>query len=226
MADRHALMRVIGAGDVVLCLAGVTPGSDRDMGDNVTLARAVLDASLTARAGRVFLFSTAAVYGTLPGPLCEAGSVAPLSDYGRAKCAMEDMAAAYPHPSTVLRLGNVAGADAILGGWRAGFALDVLPEGGTPRRSYIGPGALARVLGDLTRAADLPATLNVAAPGAVAMGDLLDAAHLDWTPRPATGNTIANVTLDITRLARFTDFHPLDSTAAGIVADWNGVDHI
>ncbi|WP_299298819.1 NAD(P)-dependent oxidoreductase [uncultured Tateyamaria sp.] len=218
--DVGALTAVLAPGDCVMCLAGVTPAGSGDMQDNVRIAAAVLDAAAAARAGRVFLFSTAAVYGALPGPLTEDGPIAPLSPYGQAKVDMEHVAATHAHPSTVLRLGNVAGADAILGGWRSGFQLDVLADGTTPRRSYIGPGALARVLATLAQTPDVPPLMNLAAPGAVAMGDLLDAAGLAWTARPATGNTLANVTLDTTLLCRFTQMKPDDSTAQGIVADW------
>ena len=132
---------------------------------------------------------------------------------------MEEMAANHHNPCTVLRLGNVAGADAILGGWRAGFTLDQLPDGRTPARSYIGPGKLARVLHALSMADTVPGLLNIAAPGTVEMGDLLDAAHLDWTARPATDQTIAQVHLDTTTLERLVPFAPTDSTAEGIVRD-------
>ena len=220
VTDAATLADALAGATAVFCLAGVTPGSNRAMEGNVGLAQSTLDAAAVAGAGRVFLFSTAAVYGGLPATLLETGPVAPVSPYGHAKLAMEQMAAHHAHPNTVLRLGNVAGADAILGGWRTGFRLDQVPGGGTPLRSYIGPGVLARVLGDLAAARDLPTILNVAAPGAVAMGALLDAAGLGWAPQPATEKTLANVTLDTTRLIRLTAFQPADSTAAGIVADW------
>ena len=130
------------------------------------------------------------------------------------------MAAQHAHPSTTLRLGNVAGADAILGNWKPGFTLDTLPDGTTPTRSYIGPNSLARVLFDLSSAKDLPKLMNVATPGAVQMGALLDAAGLPWLSRVSTEQTIADVTLDTTVLERFTTFDPRDSTPHGIVADW------
>lgn len=220
LRDAARLRQAVRDAQAVFCLAGVTPGGAGAMDDNMTVARAVLDAAQAAQAGRVFLFSSAAVYGAQGGPLTEDGPTAPVSDYGRAKLEMEAMARAHPHPATTLRLGNVAGADAILGGWRPGFTLDQLPDGTTPRRSYIGPTRLAHLLHDLAQKTTRPDCLNVAAPGAVEMGALLDQAGLAWTARPATGKTLANVTLDTARLERLTVFHADDSAAAGIVADW------
>ncbi|WP_420012281.1 NAD-dependent epimerase/dehydratase family protein [Tateyamaria sp.] len=215
-----ALTQVLAGADAVICLAGVTNTSTQPMALNTTLARAVLDAAATAQAGRVILFSSAAVYGHTPSPLHEDGPAAPVAPYGFAKLEMEEMATAHPHPNVTIRLGNVAGADAILGNWKPGFTLDTFEDGTTPRRSYIGPNTLARVIHDLTRADTVPDLINVAAPGAVEMGALLDAANLAWETRPATEHTIANVTLDTARLEQVTTFHPQDSTAAGIVADW------
>lgn len=217
---RNALEQTLVGADAIICLAGVTHTSAQAMDMNTTLAAAVLDAAQAARAGRVILFSSAAVYGHTPGPLREDGPTAPASPYGHAKLAMEKMAARHSHPCTTLRLGNVAGADAILGNWTPGFTLDSFPDGTTPRRSYIGPNSLARVLFEMTQAADLPQLVNVAAPGTVQMGDLLDSAGLPWQARPATDQTIAHVELDTTVLEAITTFDPRDSTPQGVVADW------
>ncbi len=220
--DRPQLISALRGASAVICLAGVTNGTDRPMSLNKTLAELTLDAAAACGAGHVFLMSSAAVYGRQSGLLTEETPTAPLNEYGHAKVAMEDMAAVHTHPNTALRLGNIAGADAILGGWKAGFALDSFEDGSTPRRSYIGLQTLARIMHDLCHAQGLPAVLNVAAPGAIAMGDLLDAAGLAWSPRSANGETIAQVTLDTSRLCGFTTFQDSDSEPAGLVAQWNG----
>lgn len=221
--DNAALRDRLAGARAVLCFAGVTQGRPEPMEMNTDLALRTLDAARAVGAGRVFVFSSAAVYGRLQGLRHEDGPTAPVAPYGQAKLAMESAVIAQDHPACVLRLGNVAGADAILGGWRAGFTLDTLPDGTTPRRSYIGPTRLARVLSDLCDAPDLPPLINVAAPGSVEMGALLDAADLPWQQQPADGETIAEVTLDTATLERFTAFEPSDSTPDGIVADWQGV---
>ena len=217
VTDTAALSQVLMHADAVFCFAGATHGAQRPMSHNVDVARRTLDA---ADGAHVFLFSSAAVYGALPGPCVEDGPTSPQSDYAAAKLQMEEMAAAHPNPCTCLRLGNVAGADAILGGWRPEFQLDQYPDDHTPARSYIGPGKLAAVLAELAARTDVPQVLNVAAPHPVAMGDLLDAAGLQWSPKPATDRTIAKVHLNTSRLEHMVAFEPHDSTASGIVADW------
>jgi len=229
LADPGALARAAAGRDVILCLAGVTDAAAArggDMEDNARLALAAVRAGAAAGAS-VLLCSSAAIYGNSgsdTGVLRETDPAAPLSDYGRAKLAMEhqaaDLGADLGVPVTSLRIGNIAGADAILGGWKPGFLLDRFADGHTPRRSYTGIATLARVLGDLARAPALPPLLNVAAPGALDMGALLDAAGLAWSPRPAPQTAIARVELSTKLLETVTGFSETDSHAATMVAQW------
>ncbi|WP_299684309.1 NAD-dependent epimerase/dehydratase family protein [uncultured Tateyamaria sp.] len=223
--DHAALMSALRGARAVLCLAGCTNGSGRPMSLNTTLAQLTLGAAAATGCGRVFLMSSAAVYGRQTGHLSEATAPAPVAEYGQSKLRMEQMAADHSHPCSVLRLGNVAGADAILGGWQPGFALDVLADGTTPRRSYIGPRSLVRVLYMLSLTRDIPPLLNIAAPGTLAMGDLLDAAGLAWTPRTPDGDIIAKVTLDTSLLSTLFDWQPDDSTAKTMVREWKELTH-
>ncbi|MEQ6249392.1 NAD-dependent epimerase/dehydratase family protein [Sulfitobacter sp. HNIBRBA3233] len=216
-----ALVRAAEGCRAVICLSGVTPAHAAASGDamalNTDLALAALRA---APAGaRVFVASTAAVYGRSGGFLSEDAPTAPVSDYGRAKVEMESrFLAEAGGRGCILRIGNVAGADAILGNWAPGMQIDSFADGSTPTRSYIGPVSLARVLETLTRAEALPAILNIAAPEPVQMGALLDAADLAWTPRTPDENVIAEVVLDTTRLQRLYDFSADETTPAGLVA--------
>lgn len=238
LAEPEALVQAARTADSLLCLSGVTPIAAANMGanmdDNVTLALAAVRAG--AKAGvPVLLSSSAAVYGNQTGVLDETCPLAPLNAYGQAKARMEREAQALAQNLgarvTSLRIGNIAGVDAILGGWRAGFALDRFADGATPRRSYIGAVTLARVLGDLARcsaggytgARDLPAVLNVAAPGMIEMGALLDAAGLGWTPRDAPQTAIPAVCLSTERLETVTSFDRDDSTPAAMVAEWRSL---
>lgn len=222
LADPRALERAALGCEVIMCLAGGVPGRG-DLAVTVPLAAAAVRAG-AASGARVLLASSAAVYGAQGGVLREDTVLQPVSDYGRVKAGMERQAASLGDglgvAVTSLRIGNVAGIDAILGGWRPGFQLDRFADGRTPRRSYIGPRVLARVLGDLLGAPHLPPVLNVAAPGAIEMGDLLGAADLGWTPRAAPDSAIPEVCLSTAALERFTRFAPADSTAAGMVTDW------
>lgn len=232
LSDPDALAAATRGRDAVLCLSGIT--NDRcaadgaaDLGDNARLALAAIRA-VAGTGARVLLASSAAVYGNQPGPLSETTALCPANAYGRAKAEMEAQAAALGAelgvPVTSLRIGNIAGLDAILGGWRTGFELDVFDDGRSPRRSYIGVQSLARALTAVLRAPRLPGTLNIAAPGMIEMGELLDAAGLHWTPRPAPGSAIATVQLDVTALSRIS---PLPAVASGpgqMVAEWRALE--
>jgi len=220
-----ALARAAQGASAILCLSGVTPAraaAGADMADNIALAQAAIRIAAGSGA-RVLLASSAAVYGNRRGLLDEQVPPAPLSDYGRAKAAMERAGARLGSDMGVsvtgLRIGNIAGLDAILGGWRPGFVLDRFADGTTPARSYIGPVTLARVLGDLISAPALPGLLNVAAPGTVEMGALLDAAGRVWTPRPAPDTAIPEVALDVTALAPFTALSSTDSLPETLLAE-------
>lgn len=210
----------------ILCLAGVVNGRlapGGNLKDNITLGEAAVRAgarSGSASGARVFLASSAAVYGAQTGVLAEEAALTPLSDYGKAKVEMEMRGAALAAELGVqvcaLRIGNIAGIDAILGGWKPGFQLDQFADGRTPRRSYIGVKTLARILGDLMLAKDLPQALNVAAPGGVEMGALLDAAGLAWTPRPAGQGAIEEVCLSTRALGQVSR---LETVSAGALVD-------
>jgi nucleoside-diphosphate-sugar epimerase len=200
---------------------------DGDLQDHGRLARTAI-AAAAAHNGRVLLASSAAVYGNQPGSLPETAALRPAAPYGQAKQEMEQIASDEADrlgvPLCLLRIGNIAGIDSILGGWKPGFQLDVLTDGHTPARSYIGPETLARVLGHLCITADLPRELNIATPGLTEMGALLDAADRPWTARPAPPGVIAAVHLDTTRLQQLVPLPSGASHPAQMVAEWQGLE--
>ncbi|AUQ64833.1 NAD-dependent epimerase/dehydratase family protein [Phaeobacter inhibens] len=249
LADPEALAEAARGAAAILCLAGPVPGgaaghdlSARQLVQHRDLALAALEAAAHVRdagagtrtgAPRVLLASSAAVYGAAPGSLSEDTPLAPVAPYGVTKAEMEQAAQARAAELglgvTLLRIGNIAGIDAILGGWQPGFCLDQFADGQTPRRSYIGPRTLADVLATLIRCPDLPQVLNIAQPGLVAMGDLLQAAGLEFARRPAPAQAIAEVQLDVTRLIGLLAAQPVPAadlpaclpvaTAADLVAE-------
>lgn len=212
--------------DVVLGLAGIVPGPGADLPLNTALGLATVRLGAALGARHIFVASSAAVYGDAPHPQSESAHPAPTSAYGSAKLAMEsavlDAAQAAGLAATVLRIGNVAGADALLGDGEGTRLLDRFADGRGPRRSWIGPRALALALQALSqigaREAVLPRLLNLAQPGVLAMEDLLRAAALpfDWRPAPATA--LACVALDTSAAAALIPLAP--TTPTGIVADW------
>ena len=231
LEDPATLARAAEGADTILCLAGVTPGHGGDLGDNARLAEAAIRAAqastrVSDRKTRVLLASSAAVYGNQPGVLSEEAPLHPANPYGVAKAEMEAQALRLGAEAgvsvTALRIGNIAGLDAILGGWRPGFQLDCFADGTTPRRSYIGVRMLAQVLAALVQRPDLPEVLNLAQPGPVAMGDLLHAAGLDFSLRPAPDTAIPEVALEVTRLAGLLppDVPLPPADPAQLVAEW------
>jgi nucleoside-diphosphate-sugar epimerase len=210
----------------IICLAGVVAGP---VGLNTDLALAAIDLALRAGCGPVLLTSTAAVYGRSAGPVDEDAPCDPVSDYGRAKLAMEaavsarlrDLGPAAP-PVCILRIGNVAGADVLLLAAQQGrVTLDQFDGGGGPVRSYIGMQTLAqvmlRVIDLATIGTPLPPVLNVAAPAPVAMANLLKAAGLGWDWQAAPNTALARMTLDTGRLAALLPLDPDAATAAELI---------
>jgi nucleoside-diphosphate-sugar epimerase len=231
LEDPATLARAAEGVDMILCLAGVTPGHGGDLDDNARLAEAAIRAAqasirVSDRKTRVLLASSAAVYGNQPGTLPEEAPLHLANPYGAAKAAMEAQALKLGAEAgvavTALRIGNIAGLDAILGGWRRGFQLDRFADGTTPRRSYIGVQMLAQVLAALVQHQSLPEVVNLAQPGPVAMGDLLHAAGLDFNLRPAPDGAIPKVALEVTRLAGLLppDVPLPPADPAQLVAEW------
>jgi nucleoside-diphosphate-sugar epimerase len=226
--DPLALAQACAAVDVVLDLSGPVPGPGRAVDSfaaTVPLARAVAHG---ARGRPLLWASSSAVYG--PRPFCaEDDPPAPRNDYGRAKAAGESVLAGEPGVC-ILRIGNVAGADALLSAARPGIPvmLDRFADGTTPVRSYMGPQTLAQSLFQLARRAvqkSLPEVLNLAAPGpGVAMADLLDAAALRWRPCAAPDTALPRLVLDTARLAQVVDLPPETGQPDHIVAEWRRLD--
>ncbi|MCB2116707.1 MAG: NAD-dependent epimerase/dehydratase family protein [Rhodobacteraceae bacterium] len=225
LGDPAAYARAAAGARAILNLAGRVGGGEEDLARHADLARAALQAGAAAGVGRVFLASSAAVYGGAVSA-AESRPPAPVSDYGRAKLAMELAARAHRDgPAiTCLRIGNVAGADQLLAprDGEGPQTLHVLADGGGLVRSYIGPRALARVLAALFAASGaghaLPEVLNVAQPGAVRMDALLRAAGRPWRGVPAPDAALPEVTLNTGALEAV--IGPLPRADAGaIVAD-------
>jgi nucleoside-diphosphate-sugar epimerase len=222
------LAPALGGRRAVVALGGVTAGDARALAANAAAARDALEAAAQAGVRRVLLLSSAAVYGPGRG-LSEAGPARPVSEYGRAKLEMERAVAAWvaarpgAPEACCLRLGNVAGADALLGRLRPGRRprLDTFADGATPARSFVGIATFARLLAGLLRhPGPLPPVLNLAAPRAVAMGALLRAAGRPWEAVPAPPAALREVSMDMGRAEALLGFAPEDSEPEEIVRQW------
>ncbi len=206
----------------MIVLAGAVRG---DLSLNAQLAEACCAAAVQAGIGQVLLASSSAVYGVNAGQACrEDTPTHPVNDYGRAKLEAEAVAARWRAQGlaiTALRIGNVAGADALLAGIQPGqpTKIDCFADGTGPVRSYIGPITLADVLAKLL-GQDLPRALNIGAPNPVAMADLAQAAGADWQYQPAPATAYQRITLDCGQLAQHYRFAENQSDAAVMVAEW------
>lgn len=136
------------------------------------------------------------------------------SVYGNAKRKMEQ---AMTDRACCLRIGNVAGTDALFRAMAAGpVQLDEVSKGQGPRRAMIGPVTLAHVLLRLLDT-DLPPILNLAQPGLVDMADMLRAAGGDWSWKEAPAGALAALELDVSELTARVDVPKAD--AATLVAE-------
>lgn len=214
------------AGAVVLHLAGVVRGSEAALAANAALVAPLVRACRQNAACGLLFASTAAVYAPRPEAPDELVPPAPTSAYGQAKARAEEQLAVQDPgcPVVVLRLGNVVGADALLGPRPAGqpIRLDPVPRRpGGPLRSWIGPLTLARLVAVLARrlaeGAALPPVLNVAAAPPLAMADLLAASGRDWGYGPANPAVVPVAALDTARLQTLCPV-PL-ATPAGLIAE-------
>lgn len=193
----------------MIVLAGVTPRSGKALADNASIAETCLAAAQSVAIPRVMVASSSAVYGDyLDRPFSEDDEPRPVNAYGTAKLVMERACEKLAAPElqvTCLRIGNVAGADALLSEIDTSgdkqLVIDQFEDGGTPLRSYIGPKTLAETLMQLAYYdGSLPPTLNISAPEPVEMASLADAASLRWRPRPRSKWSGQKITLDCTRL--------------------------
>ncbi|MBM1222186.1 NAD-dependent epimerase/dehydratase family protein [Ponticoccus sp. SC2-23] len=202
----------------MIVLAGGRSGGDIAPQEAAALARAALDLALREGIGPVLLCSSQAVYGPTAGPHSEVGPTAAHTAYGEAKLAMENAAGV---DACCLRIGNVAGCDMLLMNAAKGrVTLDRFPDGQSPRRCYIGPVSLARIMiGLLDGGRSLPAALNLAAPGTVSMSDLLEAASLDFDWRPAPAGALPDLRLDLSRLAGLVPLDPDWGQAETLIAE-------
>jgi UDP-glucose 4-epimerase len=199
----------------MIVLAGVVSG---DLEQNARIARACFQAAQRAGIAQVLFTSSSAVYGSNGGLPCrEDTPLQPVNGYGRAKLEAEAVATEFPDLAiTALRIGNVAGADALLTNPSRPLRIDRFASGHGPLRSYIGPQALARVCQTLV-GQKLPRLLNLAS-APIRMEALAEAAQLPWTFQPAPVTAHEAITLDTTLLAALLPLRA--QTASEIAADW------
>jgi nucleoside-diphosphate-sugar epimerase len=216
-------------GAIFLHLAGQTRGDAAMLAENRRSASAVAEAAQASGARHLFFMSSAAVYQPEPDLIDETRTPEPAGDYGHAKLEAERALREHPRSFglTILRLGNLAGADALLSSARQGpVMLDpIAGQSGGPERSYIGPVALAAALAALialtVRGKALPEILNLAQDPALPMADLLTTFGAPWQFGPPRAAAVPRVALSVVRLKNLINLP--QASAASVVADLNSL---
>ena len=215
----------------MVILAGVTPGQGQPFELNTILAENCLEAASRADISRVLLASSSAVYGIGDGrPFTEKSTCYPINEYGQSKLRMEDACRHFRDKGIdlcYLRIGNVAGADALLMNIARAMQnepieIDIFENGLGPVRSYIGPSTLARVLQTLClHPKKIPEVLNIATPTPISMTALAIATKHPWRPRPAVADSPQYITLNCDSLEEIFKFLPADSSPSEMIDQWS-----
>lgn len=226
-------------GSTIVNMIGATGGTAQTMLDvNAGFVRHLLRKAHQGGVAHVILSSTAAVYGAGDGknPFTESAPFAPLTPYAESKVAMEEIARCEAEilenmAVTILRIGNVAGADALSDAAKrhltsgAPMPLHRFGDGAAPQRSYIGPYDFYRAVAAIapTRGADMHngglRTLNLVHPKPVGLDDVLTAyqtrlmPELRWRDTPAPDHALRSVTLSVDQLEDFVSFEKYDNPA-------------
>lgn len=234
---------VLREGSTVINMIGATSGDPATLNRlNVTFVQDLLHHAARNKVAHVVLASSAAVYGGHgSGVFAENSPLSSASPYGTSKIAMENAALTMGEipggpKITILRIGNVAGADALNTAAQryvdtgTPMHLHRFADGSSPIRSYIGPHDLFRAVRALTNPPqNAVRVVNLAHPQPVTLADLAAAyrSHLfpslAWTDTPAPDTALQRVELDTTKLATQVNFMPFDDPAesfAGQVADY------
>ncbi|NPD15395.1 NAD(P)-dependent oxidoreductase [Xinfangfangia sp. D13-10-4-6] len=204
-------------GAILLHLAGTTGA--KEPGRNPALIAAVIAACAQNAVRHVVHISTAAIYAPGPGAARETDAPCPANPYGAAKYQTEgllrDGDRGIAQGLTILRLGNLIGADALLGkGVVAPIRLDPVPgetgEDGPaplargPLRSWIGPitfaQSLVALLQRIAAGQNLPDVINFAQSPPLGMAELLRLSGIAWEWAPPNPAVTASAVLDTTRL--------------------------
>ena len=209
---------------------------------NVRFVKDLLHTAAEAGVAHVVLASSAAVYGAGRGePFLEDAHKQPITPYAKSKAAMEAVAQTFAAGKvapaiTILRIGNVAGADALMTSARRHTALGrPMPlhrfaDGSVPVRSYIGPDDLFDAILALSAPHDGPPRIfNVAHPQPVPLDGILNAYRSDvlpdlrWIDTPAPDHTPNRVTLSADKVQHFVNFDEYNNNATAMARQVAGL---
>ncbi|MCF2906222.1 NAD-dependent epimerase/dehydratase family protein [Octadecabacter sp. CECT 8868] len=199
---------------------------------NVEFVEQLLERAARSNVKHVILASSAAVYGAGDGtPFREADPTAPLNAYGQSKATMERVAETFAAINnapkiTIARIGNVAGADALIAAAQRhsadGIAMPLhrFRDGTASVRSYIGPYDFFVAIKALIPTPKTKLrTVNVVQQQPVSLDKLLSAykdhllPDLSWVDRPAPDGVPRSVVLSNDTLQNIVKLKDYDDPA-------------
>lgn len=198
--------------DLLLNLAGTTQSGNSYL--NTELALKCCSLAERLQIPKVFLASSAAVYGNQQIRYSENDHCSPVNSYGLSKLAMEDACLSQDFPFNILclRISNFLGADALSNSILSGknISLDVRDSKLSGLRSYLAPKTFLKILRSLSIDNTLKnQPINIANPSPYYMHELLEELgiiyHVNYTK-----HDIFDIALDITLLKSVHEFAPND----------------
>ena len=173
--------------DTVVCLAGISFGTQSELFLNTQLAEASLKLSEDIGAKQLFYASSAAVYG-YGNSLTEQDAANPVSDYGQSKLDAERFLEKSNSDVSIIsmRMGNALFADSITGQLKPPplenlIYLDFFPNGRSLCRSYIDSISLSRIINSLSDSTlNGFNILNVASIEEIEADQLLNKLKVPW----------------------------------------------
>lgn len=188
--------------DVLLNLAGSTQQSTAQLNTEIAVNSCILAERLNIP--KVFLASSAAVYGKNQKIFSENDCCSPINGYGAAKLEMENICLSRSFNSNILclRMANFVGADAlsvnILS--QKPIVLDVNSIKLSGLRSYLAPLSFLKILRTLSTNNTLQnCPINIANPMPFRMQEVLDMLRADYNCRHCLSG-ISDIELDINLL--------------------------
>lgn len=213
--------------NIVLALWGTISGIEEELRANISLAHEAHRVARELGAGHVFHASSVAVYRPTAQIIDENAPCDPRNPYGRSKLAMEHAVSGETPRATCLRMANVVGADSLFNALSKDgtMTVDAFEDGTGPRRSYLRPSTMARVIETLAGSPvdALPPVLNLADRGLVDMADIVTCAGRPMIRPQAPPDALPVMEIDVSRLERVLG-QPLEHVeAADLFAEWQQV---
>lgn len=235
--DDPAVDQIFAQGATLINMIGYTGPDEALLHDtNFHFVKDLLANAAKAGVAHVVLASSAAVYGAGNGtPFDENDSLRPITPYGVSKSKMEEVARSFSATSaspaiTILRIGNIVGADALNAVANRHvkackpMPLHRFPDGSAALRSYIGPRDLFDVVRVCSKPHEGPSrVINVAHPQPVTLDAVLSAYRthqipdLKWINMPSPDGIPHRVTLSTLRAQSLVDFREYDNPADAMV---------